>query len=514
MAARHHERSLARMPWLVLAGLALFGCGDRSPEPAPLSLAAVVDERFVSFAVDLDQLAGGTFWDPAGGPTTVPVPPYDFSRERIRNLTRALAPAYLRLGGSASDRTYYDLSGEPVAAPPPFELVLDRAEWDAANAFAIDLGLEIIFTVAAGAGPRDAQRRWAPDNARDLLAYTKQRGYPLAVLEFGNEPNLFAVRAGIAGYDAAAYARDLETFLALRDEVLPGVPVFAPGNIYTRTQGEEPVPGVIFGPRATEMMPLIGDRIDGVNYHYYGAISTRCPLGPRVTVETALDPAYLDGIDEAAAATEALRDAFAPGKPVWLSETGGQSCGGQIGVGDRFVNTIWWLNTLGELARRGQPVVVRQTLSGSTYGLIDELTEEPRPDYWASLLFRRLMGTRVLQVPAEVAAMPGLRVYAHCQRDGPPGAVTILVINLDRTESAVLPLEKLGLSPPAELYTGAAIDLDSPELLLNGERLQTAPDGTPPRFRGAALTGRTLALPPASWAFATFAGARVAACPG
>jgi hypothetical protein len=500
------------LPCFVLAGLALSGCGDGSPDPERLPLAATIDERFVSFAVDLDQLAGGTFWDPAGGPTTVRVPPYDFSRERIRNLARALGPAYMRLGGSASDRTYYDLSDAPSEAPPPFQLVLDRAEWDAANAFAADLGLEIVFTVAAGAGPRDGDRRWTPDNARVLLAYTKERGYPLAALEFGNEPNLFAVRAGITGYDAAAFSRDLETFRALRDDVMPGVPIFAPGNVYTRTQGEEPIPGIVFGPRATEMMPLIGSRVDGVNYHYYAAISTRCPLGPRVTADTALDPAYLDGVEEAASATEALRDEFAPGKPVWLTETGGQSCGGQIGVGDRFVNTIWWLNTLGDLARRGQRVVVRQTLSGSTYGLIDELTEEPRPDYWAALIFRRLMGTRVLRVPEEATAIPGLRIYAHCRRGGPPGAVTVLAINVDRSVTATLPLEVLGLSPPAEIYVGTAQDLAGHELLLNGETLRTARDGTPPPLAGVALEGMNLAVPPAGWIFATFATADVAAC--
>lgn len=511
------QRSAARAA-CAAALLLLAACGDRSSTSTDgLAPAAIVSDRFLSVAVDMDQLAGGTFWDPAGGPDQVPVPPYDFSRERLRNLARALAPAYLRLGGSASDRTWYDLSAVPGTPPPGFDLVLTRAQWDRANAFARELGFATVLTVAAGAGPRDAERRWTPDNARELLAYSVRRGYPLEVLEFGNEPNLFAVRAKLSGYTAEAFARDLGTFRALRDEVMPGVPIFAPGNIYTRTQGEDVVAGLVFGPRATEILPLVGSRLDGVNYHYYAAISTRCPTGPRVDLDGALEPAYLDGIDETAAAVETLRDAHAPDRPVWLTETGGQSCGGQPGVGDRFVNTFWFLNTLGRLARRGHEVVVRQTLTGSTYGLIDEVSLEPRPDYWAALLWRRLMGRQALSLPLDLeqdAAADGLRVYAHCLRDGAPGAVALLALNASRADAASLPLAGLGLDGRARLHVGSATDLASDRLQLDGVELAAAPDGTPPTLAPTEQRLEALTVAPGTWVFAAFPDARVGACGG
>jgi hypothetical protein len=515
--------------------LALVGCGGSggvsngrptpsvtaSPSPSPtpegsdpqrLPLAGEVSERFVSFAVDVDQLVGGTFWDPAGGSGVVAVPPYDFSRARLRTLAGALSPAYLRLGGSASDQTFYDLSDVPGTPPPPFALVLTREQFDAANQFAIDLGLEVVFTINAGPGPRDADGVWQPTNAEALLRYGVERGYPLAMLEFGNEPNLFAVRAGIANYRAVDYARDLAVFQTLRDRVAPGMPIFAAGNIYTRTQGENIIRTAVFGPRMSEMLPLVGSTIDGVNYHYYAAISTRCPQsGPRVTVGTALDPAYVDGIDEAGAMLDALRDAHAAGRPIWLTETGGQSCGGQVGVADRFANTFWSLNTLARLARRGHQVVVRQTLSGSTYGLVDEISLAPRPDYWAMLLWRRLMGTRVLQVPARAGAETA-RVYAHCQRGGRAGAVTVLVLNLDEDEPFDLVLSDLGLTPPAEVYAAGAAALSSGEMVLNGSPLAVSADGTLPALVPVAHREPILTLAPASWAFAIFPHAGMAAC--
>lgn len=480
-------------------------------DPRRTTAAATVSERFLSFAVDMDQLVGGTFWDPAGGPDEVDVPPYDFDRTALHNLTAALAPAYLRLGGSASDVTFYDVL-EPLAGttPAPYQERLTSAQWDGAATFARDLGLEIILTLNAGPGPRDANDVWLPDNARTLLTYVASRGDPVTVLEFGNEPNLFAVRAGLAGYTAADYARDLETFAALRDELLPAAWIGAPGSIYTRTQGEDILPGLVFGPRAADVLPLVGGLVDLVEYHYYAAISTRCPLGPRVDAATALDAAYLDGIDEPTELVTALRDAHAPGKPIWLTESGGQSCGGQIGVGDRVVNSFWFLTTLGRMARSGQEVFVRQTLSGSTYGLLDEVTLTPRPDYWAALLWRRLMGTTAL-APKRSPANTALRVFAHCQRDGSSGAVTVLALNTSRTETVQLRMKRATRRTPGALYLVTAPDLEGAEVRLNGTPLVAAADGTPPAFAPQPLAGR-FDLPPASYAFVVVPNAKARGC--
>lgn len=477
-------------------------------DPSALTRAAEVDERFLSVAVDVDQVVGGTFWDPAGGPTEVRSPPYDFTRPRLRALAGALAPAYLRIGGSAADRTFYDVADPPAGAPPPpYQEVLSRAQWDAVNEFAAALGFGVVLTVNAGDGPRDATGAWIDANARALLAYTASRGYAPRLLQFGNEPNLFAVRAGVSGYDAAAYARELAAFVALRDAVLPGVPIGGPGNIFTRTLLDDVVPGVAFGPRTGEALPLVAGMLDVVEYHYYAAVSTRCPpVGPRVTPETALEAAYLDGVDEPAAAVAALRDRWAPGTPIWLTESGGQSCGGQLGVGDRFVNAFWFLSTLGRLARAGQAVFVRQTLSGSTYGLIAEPSLEPQPDYWAALLWRRLMGPRALALPAPPAHP--VRVFAHCTRDAGPGAATVLVLNAGERPYTVRVRSRRRLAA----YVVTSGDAEGRAVRVNGRLAAAAPDGTPPAFAPRARRG-SMRVPPRAYAFVVVP-AGVAACTG
>src|ERR1700716_4560125 len=111
-----------------------------------------------------------------------------------------------------------------------------------------------------------------------------------------------------------------------------------------------------------------------------------------------------------------------------LTETGETACGGNPWAAD-FIDSFRYLNQLGTLAKRGVQVVIHNTLAASDYALVDETTLLPRPNYWSALLWRKMMGTTVLDAGVPLAA--GQHVYAHCQL-GTPGGVTLLIINNDR----------------------------------------------------------------------------------
>ncbi|MDH4282401.1 MAG: hypothetical protein OEV36_07090, partial [Myxococcales bacterium] len=250
--------------------------------------------------------------------------------------------------------------------------------------------------------------------------------------------------------------------------------------------------------------------INVITWHYYPQQSER---GGSVRSdpwerELLLDPARLDIALKWADEIAGYRDASAPGTPIWLGESGHAQYGGQPGSSDRFEGTFWWLDQLGALARRGQQVSVRQTLSGSNYGLIDDVTLDPRPDYWASVLWRRLMGSRVLDVE-RVAVDDNVRVYAHCsyQRDG---AVTLLAINLDADKNVGVEVSGLP-NGSKELYLLTSDALDSADLMLNGELLQDE-NGTLPALAPARLGNRPVELPPRSMAFVVYPAANAAAC--
>ena len=162
---------------------------------------------------------------------------------------------------------------------------------------------------------------------------------------------------------------------------------------------------------------------------------------------------------------QSLRDEFTPGKPMWLTETAETACGGNPWA-STFLDTFRYLDQFGRLARAGVQMVAHNTLAASDYGLFDEKTLRPRPNYWAALLWRKLMGTIVL----DAGMHNGIHLYAHCRR-GARGAVTLLAINTDRTAAMTL---RLPVS--SERYTLSADDMQSAEVKLNGTALELGPN--------------------------------------
>lgn len=63
----------------------------------------------------------------------------------------------------------------------------------------------------------------------------------------------------------------------------------------------------------------------------------------------------------------------------------------------RFVSGFLWLDKLGLAAASGYRVVIRQTFFHGCYALVGE-DAVPNPDYWLSLLHKRLVGVGVLRV--------------------------------------------------------------------------------------------------------------------
>jgi heparanase 1 len=439
-------------------------------------------------------VVGGEFWAAPGQEKgllrTNAVRRYDFSRPRLRRLAAALAPAYLRIGGTDADRTAYQIGDEPVR--PGARWVLTRQRWDEVNEFAMAVDLRLAFTLNAGPSARDRQGNWDPESARPLVAYSRERGYPVDVWELGNEVNAYPIMHGM-WLSADRYAADI-----VRARALLGA---------GRLAGPSSAFWPLFGELRAFNAPVLeraGRSLDVVSWHYYPQQSHRCPVATRrARAGRMLSPDSLGEVDRWAAKVEEAARAHAPGATIWLGETGGAQCGGEPGLSDSFADALWWLDELGRVARRGHAVVVRQTLSGSDYGLIDDRTLEPNPSYWASWLWRTLMGTRALAVTTEPPA-PALRAYAHCARSGPRGAVVALLVNAGAESVEVT------LPGPASVLRLEADGLRARQVRLNGTPLADA-DGVLPELKPLPLIG-PLSLPPLSIAFAILPEAAAPAC--
>jgi hypothetical protein len=140
----------------------------------------------------------------------------------------------------------------------------------------------------------------------------------------------------------------------------------------------------------------------------------------------------------------------------------------------------------------------------SDYGLLDEHDFTPKPNYWGALLWRRLMGSTVLDSGVPLRA--GLHADAHCLR-GTPGGVALLFLNTDRSES-----QSIALPAAAERYTLSSADPLSRRVDLNGKPLMLGAGDALPRLAGAATPKGEVVLAPASITFLAVPGAGNAAC--
>lgn len=223
---------------------------------------------------------------------------------------------------------------------------------------------------------------------------------------------------------------------------------------------------------------------------------------------------------------------------LWMGESGGAFNSGADGVSNSFAHGFWYAQSLAALAAAGHTVFCRQTLVGGHYSLLDQRNAlQPNPDYYVALLFRRLMGSRVLSVRrarrhdgANAAALTNgssaslERIYAHCApahgATRPPqqwrrGAVTLLILNY----APKRPLELDGVLGAAALSPRLEYHLTAPSLRsrvveLNGATLRVGDDDAIPPMtpRRVDDPAAPLCVAPRSFAFVVLTEAAAAAC--
>ncbi len=477
------------------------------------------DPRFLSFTIDTALLVGGKWW---GETAQKEVAPLDFTQPRLKVLARALSPAVFRVGGTAADRLYYDFSNATSkSAPKGFDGVLTANRWDELYEFSTAAGLDLFFTLNASPAARDSEFDWNPAQARALFEHIADKKQHIPFFELGNELNAYWLHHGLFNQPSGErYARDyararsvISDFFGEDSPQLAG-----PASVYWPVLGE-PL-SWLFG-ILDSFLESSRTPVEILTWHYYPTQSSRCSFGVRRTsAKKMLAPETLDEIAVWSEKIRNQRDRLHPDAQLWLGETGPAQCGGEPGVSDRFISGLWWLDHLGMAAKLGNSVVLRQSLVGADYGMLSSRDFSPNPDFWLSLLWKKLMGEKVLEASANEHTRPGnkthTRVYAHCTAQSAPeyrpGAVTFLAINTHWNEPSDLELPK-ELTGPALAFS---IDSQGPRskiVRLNGTTLTLAAEDQLPPLEGQAIDPeQTLILPPLSAVFIVFQDASAPAC--
>uniref|UniRef100_A0A8C1KY24 Heparanase 2 n=1 Tax=Cyprinus carpio TaxID=7962 RepID=A0A8C1KY24_CYPCA len=444
--------------------LILLDVNTRSP-------VKVLNDNFLSLQLDPSIIKDG--W-------------LDFlSSKRLVTLARGLSPAYLRFGGKRTDFLQ-------------FHNLKNLAKF-------------------RGPGPDYYLKNYEDDIVRSDFALDKQKGCKLA-----SHPDMMLElqREKAAQMQQVLLKEQLSNIYS--DVTLTGKKL----QQHADTELIQCIAwlGFFFCLRisSNRFMKNGGSVVDAVTWqHYY--------IDRRVTkVEDFLKTRLLDTLSEQITKVLKIVQTHAPEKRVWLGGVGPAWAGGTNNLSDTFAAGFLWLNTLGIAAAHGIDVVLRHSFFDYGYNHLVDQHFNPLPDYWLSLLFKRLVGPRVLAV--HVAGLqrkprPGrvirdkLRIYAHCtsfhNHDYVRGSITIYIINLHRSRKKIKLAGTLRNKTVHQylLQPFGTDGLHSMSVQLNGEPLRMVDNETFPELKPRTLrAGRTIAMPPVSIGFYVIKNINAYAC--
>ncbi|XP_048250525.1 heparanase-like isoform X2 [Haliotis rufescens] len=444
---------------------------------------ATIDDHFVGVTFDSQML-----------PISINWMGLDFGSPKVQTLAKALSPCYLRIGGTPGDFMTFDPTGHGGTSP---DSTYTGAEWDKLNNFLETVGWDLVFGLNV-LKRKDGQ--WDPDNAKELMTYSNARNYKIPAFELGNEPEYFPepFTNTISG---AQLGRD---FVHLR-EIIKSTPGFEStlviGPDVTGISGRK---SILF----QNFFEGEGSKaVDRITFHQYYAFEGDA------TVNTCLDPKVMDSLISDIHRVRNVTTPSNPDTPLWLWETSSFYGGGTPALSDRYVAGFLWLDKLGVASRMGLKGVLRQSYYGHNYSLIEMNTFEPYSDYWLTLLYKRLVGNKVLSV--QTNSTNSFRVYAHCAKQNSvynykPGSVVIYIVNVN-IYTTVVTFPQFQKNMDLFWLRPEFIELTSRNVTLNGKRLDyvnnTIPDMPPQKAYGGLLM-----LPARTFGFAVFPDADVDIC--
>lgn len=494
-------------------------------DPEALRELHVGNERLVSYNVEMAEVTGGTFWkaytpeqiagtEPfemtgglnanifAEGGLMQYYDPIDLYDEKLRTLAKEIGPSWVRVSGSWATKTYYDFDGHTGGkVPEGYGAVLTRQQWVGVLDFCKAMGAKLLISVADCEGLHHADEPWNPSQAQQIFALSKEYGKAIDAAEFVNEPNMLAMSGCPKGYTPAQYVRDQDLFIRWLHENYPECPYVGPCSTEGVIQKKEKTAqgggiGDILPQCSTDdLMDGAQEKLDIYSYHYYNGVSERlASLMPYAhwDAEKAHTEAYLAVAANMAKFHAEKRDIYCPGGEMWVTESGDAGGGGDTWA-STYLDVIRTLNELGSFSVVTKGIIFHNTLASSDYGYLKPEVFDPRPNYFAVLLWNRLMGTTVYDANERIRE--GAHVYAHSRADGKPGKA-YLVINNSLTDAATVALPK-----EAEVYQLSAETLRAETMLCNGKALVLGEGNALPEMAPVAAKAGELTLPAATCTF-------------
>ena len=497
--------------------------------PDALQEIRTVNPRLVSYNVEMTEVTGGTFWKAytaAQIDGTEQVPPPDFSKgmaamhqwydpidttnPRLIKLAKELGSCWVRVSGTWATRTYYDFDG--TGMPEGYNNHLRKDQWINLLNFVKAVNGKLKISDANCDGLHSHDEPWNPSQAKLIFDLSREHGCPIEAVEFVNEPNMLKNTGFPKDYTAADFRRDQDIFHKWVRENYPECLIVGPsdtdpsamsvdawGNPHPWAGAAADTAGIaaVMAYCSTgDLMDGCTEKLDVFSYHYYNGVSERmAAMMPSAftPAEGAMSEEYLGAAAHTARCFSSYRDKYCPGGEMWVTESGDAGAGGHTWA-STYLEVPRTLNEIGDFATVTNGVIFHNTLASSDYGWLKHGSFDPRPSYFAVLLWKRLMGDTVYASGEKIRE--GAHVYAHDRRDGKEGKA-YLVINTSWTETTTVELPRA-----AEIYalTGNG-KMRSRTMLLNGKELVLGENDELPELTGKTVEAGTLEIAPGGCTF-------------
>ncbi|KAJ0184076.1 hypothetical protein K1T71_000499 [Dendrolimus kikuchii] len=444
----------------------------------------------------------------------------DFKKPRLRELAAALAPARLRLGGTMSERLIFSKDDEHISCEHcnkethsksvchsvkklckhkflPFFL-MTSSKWTEINEFCKAAHLKLLFSFNLLL--RD-DHGWNDKNAKDILDYSKYKNYNID-WQLGNEPNSFHHVFNVT-VTPESLAHDFKKLRNLLNH--SGYKhAFLVGPDTTRPQDNHP--------ECLEYMKeFLGNASHFVNartWHQYYLNSRTAKL------EDFWNPDTFELLRKQIITMESHTKKYAH-IPMWLTETSSAYGGGAPGLSNSYASSPLWLDKLGLSAKYNITTVVRQSFIGGNYSLVNN-DLEPLPDWWVSVLFKKLVGNKVLHVECHCSQYQ--RMYLHCANrkyTNDTTAITVYAVNLEMAKARFLlngtALHGRNLDIDEYIISARSNNRRAKTVLLNGWPLyyeNSMPDLPPHQLK----YGNHISMPPYSIGFWVIKNTSIKVC--
>ncbi|XP_043497663.1 uncharacterized protein LOC122521203 [Polistes fuscatus] len=296
-------------------------------------------------------------------------------------MAKALSPAYLRLGGPQSNSYLLDDRNNT-------DNVFSENNWRRLNQWAEKTGLDVVACISP--------RLMGNDSQMDLVSLTDRMGFN-ASWQLGYECQ---TRCNFSGTDVGRYVQILRDKLnaipRYSNSIITGPDVLDYQTEEQReyletffTEAEESLTAVTWHPDFTNII----ENEDDVFVDNDKLMSDKNNLYEILGHDVAK-------------------------KPLWIAESKAEPRKNQ------FVGALAWTNRLGNTAKLGIEVLMRQPVDLS----------KPTPDYWVSVLHKKLVGREILDTRIQTDNGSHVHFYVQCTKASAiyqRGALTIFGINLN-----------------------------------------------------------------------------------